>query len=160
MNQPFSMRSFTSNSSNSAWNSPAQQNFRRSNASGQSAQPSQLDMKIILFPGPNSGLGRLSFSQDQLSSIQSACNQHGIHFNVDEKASNKLPFLNKPGMKIDQLFRKVKELFPDYFPEISTSKWTRIFIHKIDTDQNESMKVAMDKQYVASSMARKLSLIR
>ena len=73
---------------------------------------SQLDMKIILFPGPNSGLGRLSFSQDQLSSIQSACNQHGIRFNVDEKASNKLPFLNKPGMKIDQLFRKVKELFP------------------------------------------------
>ena len=45
INQPFSTRSFTSNSSNSAWNSPAQQNFRRSNASGQSSQPSQLDMK-------------------------------------------------------------------------------------------------------------------
>ena len=128
-------------SNTSAWKVPLQPNLMNRNTSGQSprTQPSQPSSEIVLFPGPRDGIGRLSFSPEQISSIQLTCEQPKIRFRVNANALSKILFLSKPGMKTDELFRLNKTLFPEFYPEISMNKWLHVFIHKIDTNQNEGL---------------------
>ena len=145
-------------SNSSAWKVPLQPNLMNRNTSGQSprTQPSQPSSEIVLFPGPRDGIGRLSFSPEQISSIQLTCEQQKIRFRVNANAPSKIPFLSKPGMKTDELFRLTKTLFPEFYPEISTNKWSRVFIHKSDTDQNEGLHERGNKIEISDWLVKEL----
>ena len=155
LRQSSTPRSPFQDNASSAWKTPLQRSFKHSNSSGQSPFVPQSDIKIILFPGPKDG-GCLSFTPEQLSTIHSTCNSQGIRVVFNEKSPTKLPFLSKPGAKIDELLKEIKSLFPNFFPEISTNKWHRIFIHKIDTTSNEMIH-GKDGNYVTNWLVNELT---
>ena len=100
--------------------------------SGQSAPRRPQPNSIAIFPGPKDNLDKTAFSQDQLDSIHKTAIGKGYRVSYAGHQSNKIPLLHHPAMSIVAMLREIKELYPQYSPEVSTKKWIKIFIHKLD----------------------------
>ena len=72
---------------------------------------------------------------------------------MQEKKGIKFPFWANP----QQIFQQIRDLFPSLTPEISTSKWIKVFMHKIDSKDNQSFHaISSDQREQAKIFAETL----
>ena len=148
-----------SNSNASGWNSPSIRRPWTPNSSGQTPHPTQNNnsIRIALFPGPKNLSGSQIYTHEQLKHIQNICRQNGISITYAGKEGNKIPLLSKPTTKPEQLFQRIQDLFPFLTPEISTNKWIKVFMHKIDSKDNQSFHaISSDRREQAKVLAETL----
>ena len=124
--------------------------------SGQSAPRRPQPNSIAIFPGPKDSSEKTAFSQGQLESIQKAATEKGYRVSYAGQQSNKIPLLHHPAMSIEAMLREAKELYPQYSPEVSTNKWIKIFIHKLDFHESQDILQLTDRKAQAHLFVKNL----
>ena len=93
--------------------------------------PTQQKSKFAIFPGARDDPNKPStFSQAQIDEIKTKCK--AIQASVFLTGKSNTPIIGHNSMDTNELLSFIKESFPLYCIEISTSKWVKLFLHRID----------------------------